>query len=310
MYNFAPPTKLGVGFTYQRGLRPAIEAGRDMIDFFEISPDLLCHEKVHADNRTLEYHPALLDEAMRCCADRPIVIHGLGLSIGSATGWNESYIQILDALYSRWPFIWHSEHIGFMNTTYPDGRPLYMGVPLPLPFTDEAVELLAQRAELMCERYERPFLLENLTYYLPDLPAEGGRNEIAFLNDIVEGSGCGLLLDLYNFYCNAVNLRFDPFEALTRLRLDRVVEIHLAGGAFHDGFLTDAHCQVVPEPVWQLLEWVAPRAPNLSGIVYEILEQAFNIVGIEGICRQLERARKVWLTHCFSTDSEKVYAAT
>jgi uncharacterized protein len=309
LYNFIPPPKLGVGFTYQRGLLGAIDAGRGLIDFFEITPDLLCHEKGGEAGRTLEYHPALLGEAIDCCAESPAVVHGLGLSIGSVSGWNESYIKILDALYSRWPFAWHSEHIGFLNTTYPDGRPLYIGVPLPLPFTDEAVDLLARRAQMMCERYGRPFLLENLAYYLPGLPSEGGRDEVEFLNDIVERSGCGLLLDLYNFYCNAVNLKFDPLEALSRLKLDRVVEIHLAGGAFHDGFLTDAHCRVVPEPVWQLLEWVAPRAQNLSAIVYEVLEQAFDIVGIDGVCAQLERAQKVWQKHCAPAETERVYAA-
>ncbi len=222
------------------------------------------------------------------------MVHGLGLSIGSVSGWNEAYLHILDTFHARCPFPWHSEHLGFLTTTYPDGRPLHAGMPLPLPFSVEALDLLVPRVRALRERYPVPFLLENLTYYLPGLPADGGRDEVAFLNDLTERSGCGLLLDLYNFHCNAVNFRFDAREALSRLRLDRVVEVHLAGGSTHDGFLLDVHSAAVPEPVWELLEWLAPRLPNLAGIVYELMEQALPLVGAAGVRTQLARARRIW----------------
>ena len=309
MSPFVPPRKLGVGFTYQQGLHRAIEASRDWIDFFEVSPDLFCHERISEGERFLDYHPTWLAEALRWTADRPVVIHGLSLSIGSASGWDENYLRILDRWRAQRPFVWHSEHLGFMLATYPDGRPMHTGVPLPLPFTEEALDLIVPRASALCERYGVPFLLENLTYYLPGLPADSGRDEVAFLNDLAERSGCGLLLDLYNLHCNAVNFGFDPLEALSRLRLDRVVEIHLAGGASHDGFVLDVHSDVVPEPVWELLEWVAPRTPNLAGIVYELLEQALPIVGVAGVCHQLERVRHVWEKYGATESRGGVHAA-
>ncbi len=294
MYEFVPPPRLGVGFTYQPGLHAAIEACQDQIDFFEVSPDLLCHERGNGAERVLNYDAALLADALRWCAPRPVVVHGLGLSIGSAAGWSEGYLRILDGWHSLRPFPWHSEHLGFLLTVDRQGQALHTGVPLPLPFTEHALDLLVPRAAALGARYGVPFLLENLTYYLPGLPADGGRDEVAFLNDLTERSGCGLLLDLYNFHCNAVNFGFDAREALARLRLDRVVEIHLAGGAVHDGFILDVHSDVVPEPVWELFEWVAPRLPSLAGVVYELLEQALPVVGIEGCRRQLERAHRVW----------------
>jgi uncharacterized protein (UPF0276 family) len=307
--DFLPPPPLGVGFTYHPGMQLAKEVGSDCIDFFEISPDVLCHERVQYGRRVLDYHPTLLAEALRACAHHPIVVHGLSLSIGSASGWNEGYLHILDELYRQRPFAWHSEHLGFLLTTYPDGRPLHTGVPLPVPYTEEAVDLIAPRAATLGQRYQAPFLLENLTYYLPGLLADGGRDEIAFLNDLTERSGCGLLLDLYNLYCNAINFGFDPCEALGRLRLDRVVEIHLAGGASHEGFMMDVHSTVVPEPVWDLLDWLIPRAPHVAGIVYELMEQALPLVGLEGVCQQLERARAVWKTCCTVHGRGGAYAA-
>src|SRR5262249_25519710 len=168
-----------------------------------------------------------------------------------------------DAPHGLQPSAWHSEHLAFLSTAAPGGPVVPTGVPLPLPFTDEALDLVAPRAAALGKRYGVPFLLENFTYYLPDLPRDHGWDEVAFLNALTERSGCGLLLDLYNFHCNALNLRFDPIEALGRLDLSRVVEIHVAGGAVHEGFLMDVHSRVVPEPVWELLDWVVPRAPNL-----------------------------------------------
>lgn len=294
VHKFVSPPKLGVGFTYQPGLNAAIEVALDLIDFFEVSPDVLCHELAHENERILDYHPKLLAEALRWFEKRPIVVHGLGLSIGSVSGWNEDYLRILDILHSKQTFSWHSEHLGFLLTTYPDGRALQIGVPLPLPFTEEALNLIVPRASDLCERYQVPFLIENTTYYLPGLLSDNECSEIQFLNDLTERSGCGLLLDIYNFYCNSVNFGFDPVDALMRLRLDRVLEIHLAGGSTHDGFLMDVHSDVVPEPVWELLDLVVASTPNLAGIVYELLEQALPIVGVEGIYQQLERVKSVW----------------
>jgi uncharacterized protein len=309
MITFMPPPRLGVGLNYQPALRTALGALGDQIDFFELSPDLLCREHTRAGEHVLAYHPPLLAEALQATADRPLVVHGLGLSIGSAIGWNEGYLRILDELHARQPFVWHSEHLAFLLAKTASGEPLHTGVPLPLPFTEEALDLLVPRAAALNARYDVPFLLENFTYYLPGLPSDGGRDEVAFLNDLTARSGCGLLLDLYNFYCNAVNFGFDPLAALARLQLDRVVEIHIAGGAAHAGFQMDVHSQVTPEPVWKLLEWVVPRAPNLAAIVYEVMEQALALVGVPGIRSQLARAREIWETRNAAQGRRSAYAA-
>jgi uncharacterized protein len=287
MFSLQAPTPIGVGFTWQPGLQAALGRGWE-----------LCRESVANGQRHLAYHQPLLDEALACAAQRPLVIHGLGLSIGSASGWNEEYLRILDEFHRQQSFRWHSDHLAFLLTTTPEGEPLHTGIPLPLPFTEEALDLLVPRAMAMNAQYGVPFLLENLTYYLPALPSEKGWDEIAFLNELTARSGCGLLLDLYNFHCNAVNFGFDALASLQRLRLESVIEIHIAGGSSHDGFLTDIHTREVTEPVWELLEWIAPRAPNLAGIVYEVMEPAIPLLGAEKLTAQLTRVRNLWDRHC------------
>ena len=68
MTTFSSLPKLGVGLNYQPGLRAALGSLGDLIDFFEISPDLLCRERVRDGERALDYHPALLDEALQSTA--------------------------------------------------------------------------------------------------------------------------------------------------------------------------------------------------------------------------------------------------
>jgi uncharacterized protein (UPF0276 family) len=292
MADFIPPPRLGVGFTYLPSSPALVQAAQGLLDFWELSPDVLCQEQGRGATRRLVAQPELLERALRDTGALPLVVHGLGLSIGSVHGWDEGYLELLDSVHARRSFLWHSEHLGFMTAEQPQGEVLHAGIVLPMPFTEEALQLLVPRAQELKRRYGVPFLLENLTYYLPELPSEGGRDEIAFLNELAERSGCGLLFDLYNFHCNALNLGFDALEALSRLRLDRVVQIHVAGGRTHDSFLMDVHSTVVPEPVWELLEWLVPRAPHLSGISYELLEETQ--LAPDTVRGQLERVRAAW----------------
>ncbi len=291
---FAAPSALGIGWSYFPTSTRLNQTVCELVDFAEVSPVTLCREVQTESGPRLRVQPSLLDSALQTLDGLPVSVHGLELSIGSASGWNESYITMLDEFQAMKPFAWHSEHLGYLLIDQPDGERLNAGVPLPMPFTQEAVDLVAMRANLLVERYGVPFLLENAVYYFPDLPADPGWDEIVFLNRLVDSSDCGLLLDLFNLHCNSLNHGFDLLDALARLRLDRVAEVHVAGGKWVDGFILDGHCNAVPESVWTALEWLLPRAPNVAGVVYEALEPALPLIGEATVREQLHRLRATW----------------
>src|SRR5262249_5761529 len=88
-----------------------------------------------------------------------------------------------------------------------------------------------------------------------------------------EQAECGLLLDCAHLAIFQQNRRLAPLTGLDSFPLDRVVEMHIAGGAMVEvdgyAYIEDSHS---PEPVaaaWEILEYVVPRAPNLKAIVYE-----------------------------------------
>jgi uncharacterized protein (UPF0276 family) len=291
---FAVPSALGVGCSLPPSRPGILEHIDDLVDFVEIGPDTLSRELGGDSGRmAMGFVPELLDAFLEATHSTTVVVHGVELSIGTAGGWNEGYLDLLDRFAARRSFPWHSEHLGFLFSR--DGNRIrHAGVPLPLPFTREAVDLVAPRIHTITSRFGVPFLVENAAFYLPDLPADPGWDEAVFVTEVVERGDCGLLLDLFNLWVNACNHEFDFGPTLERLPLERVIEIHVAGGDEVDGFLLDSHSAAVPEPVWEAVEWVVPRAPNLAGIVFEVLETHLDRLGIAGLRDQLARARTSW----------------
>lgn len=302
---------LGVGINYQKSFHRLVAQTSGLVDFLELNPDALCTWQQTSGDWRLLPSARLLREFQQVAQDLPVVFHGLSLSIGSASGMNEGYLQLLDELQPQLVFPWHSEHLGFLDVITTDGGYLHAGTQLPMPFIEESITLLAPRIQRIIAAYARPFLLENTTYYLPGIAARGA-DEVDFLNRLCRrgGAGCGLLLDLYNFYCNARNFDFDPYHALAQLDLERVVEVHIAGGSERKGFQLDVHSNHTPEPVWDLLHWLLGRAPNVKAVVYELLEQALGTVTEKGICQNLERARFHWEQTRYSAARATLTTAT
>jgi Protein of unknown function (DUF692) len=63
----------------------------------------------------------------------------------------------------------------------------------------------------------------------------------AYVAAIAEQADCGILLDLHNIWTNQRNGRQPVTDYIAQLPLDRVWEVHLAGGFETGGFYLDAH---------------------------------------------------------------------
>ncbi|HEY0430517.1 MAG TPA: DUF692 family protein [Pyrinomonadaceae bacterium] len=286
--------KLGVGLLYQEELRPFIERQKSRIDFLEVIPDLFWTDLGPSQSpRYLENRQAM-NVLQQLQAELPIVLHSIGLSIGSAHRFDRDHVAQIARWHERLKFPWHSDHLAFIVAEHGAGE-VNVGVTLPLPCDEESLELLAPRAAEIRSQIASPFLLENNVYFFKyphqDLA------EATFLNQLCERSGCRLLLDLHNLYTNSVNHAADSYRFLEELNLANVVEIHVAGGLEYDGFYQDAHSGTSPDGVWELLDWTLPRCPNLGGVVFELLGSWYEDVGEERLVEQLSRMKEMWLRH-------------
>lgn len=287
----------GVGFGCHLALPDALYTP-DLLDFIEVTPEV--YHRTENIGGCIQLVPERkdFDAARSRSGSMPVAMHSVSLSIGSAHGMYEPCLTMIDRLQTEWPFVWYSEHLQFQTTLDAQGESVNTGIPFPLPPTIEAAELVAGRAASIQRRYGVPFLLENPAHYLPDLPADPEiGDEFGLMKRIILLSGCGQLLDLHNLYCNAVNFNLDPVTALGRINLDRVGEIHVAGGSWRDGFYMDAHDGRVPEAVWDLLEQTLSRAPGIPAVVFEILDEYLDRLDPDGIAQVLERARTIWRRH-------------
>jgi len=101
----------------------------------------------------------------------------------------------------------------------------------------------------------------------------GDLHMIEFFARVAERADTGLLVDCAHLaiYQRAQGLGWDA--ALDLMPLDRVVELHVAGGTAreHEGFpwIDDDHQGAVLEDTWSLVGAIVPRAPNLKAIVFE-----------------------------------------
>lgn len=117
---------LGVGLLFFADLPR--ELYRDgSVDFVEITPEIFCGEQ---RNGALELLSDKLAYAQKTFGALPITVHRVQLSIGSAHGCNTAYLEMLDRFQQLWPFVWHSEHLGFQTIPGESAHSVNTGVPL------------------------------------------------------------------------------------------------------------------------------------------------------------------------------------
>ena len=191
--------------------------------------------------------PAYLDAIRR---DYPLSLHGVGLSLGSAEGLDNAHLERVRLAIQRFEPGLVSEHLAWSVV---DGG--YLADLLPLPMTEEALDLFCRNVDQTQAHLKRRILIENPSSYLrfrhSTIP------EWEFLAAVAERTGCGILCDVNNIYVSASNHDWDASAYLAALPVEAVGEIHLAGHSERqvDGgqvLRIDDHGSRVAPAVWAL----------------------------------------------------------
>ena len=210
--------------------------------------------EIHAENY-LGGAPAF-QAIERLRADYEFSVHAVGLSLGSVDGLDEAHLARVAALVKRLEPALVSDHLSW---SVHDGR--YFNDLLPLPYTEEALDVVTRNIGRLQEALGRQVSIENPSCYLGF--AHSTLSEPEFLAELVRRSGCGLLLDVNNIVVTAHNLRLDPCGWLSGLPGGAITEYHLAGHAVNDcdgeAILIDDHGSGVSDEVWKLFGDVIGR---------------------------------------------------
>ena len=220
----------------------------------------------------------------------PIMCHGLSLSIGSPDDLDMTFLKHLKKFLDEYKIEIYSEHLSFAKC---DNAHLYDL--LPIPFREDAVKHIVKKIKQVQDYLERPFVMENVSYYTP---VASEMNESTFINSILSESNCRLLLDVNNVYVNGFNHHYEPKKFIESLQLDKIAYIHIAG---HEqvapNLIIDTHGEAIIEDVYELFEWTIDKIKPVP----VLLERDFNIPEMDELQGELNRLKsitnKIWKTN-------------
>jgi hypothetical protein len=213
----------------------------------------------------------------------PVLAHGTWLDPcggGPAPDW----LDKLEAVHRRLRFPWFTDHLGACTL---DGRTLTL--PVPVPWTAAAGRRARASLDAVAD-IVGTVGLENSAFYV-----DAG-DDATFLAHACAAPHA-MLLDVQNLVVAEQNLGLDVAAWLDRAPLERVIEVHVAGGGRSaPGWLPsgatyalDSHDGTVSPRTWQLLEQVLPRLPAVRALTLERLEGTLEDADVPGLIADLER---------------------
>jgi uncharacterized protein (UPF0276 family) len=190
----------------------------------------------------------------------PVVQHGVSLAIGSPTPLDFDYLRRLKALAKKTKTPWISDHLCWGRLPGAHYHDL-----LPLPYTKEVIDYVAERARIVQDFLELPFALENLSSYVSYKADQ--MPEWEFYSAVVEKADIYMMLDVNNIYVSSRNHGFEPKTYCDNIPLDRVLQIHLAGHSDYGAYILDTHDHHVCDQVWEIYGEVYPRTRGVSTLL-------------------------------------------
>ncbi len=240
-----------------------------IIDWFEI----ISENYMVDGGRPLEILERILERY-------PVVQHGVSLAIGSPDALDFAYLKKLKALTRITKTPWVSDHLCWGRLEGAHFHDL-----LPLPYTREVIDYVAERARIVQDYLELPFALENLSSYVAFKADE--MKEWDFYAAVVEKGNISMMLDVNNIYVSGRNHGFDPKTYIDHIPLERVIQIHLAGHRDLGAYILDTHDDYVADEVWQLYAEVYRR----TGGVSTLLEWDDQLISYADTCAEALKAK-------------------
>jgi uncharacterized protein (UPF0276 family) len=226
----------------------------------------------------------------------PVSLHGVGLSLGSATGIDEAHLKQLAALVDEIDPVRVSDHACFARgpLSWQPRQTLHASDLLPTPFTRVSLDAMCANVQRVQDRLRRPIAVENLSAYVRWQANE--LDEPGFLNLLARRTGCHLLVDVNNIFVNALNDRLqgssqDPLDTcrdwLDAIEPGAVAELHLAGHVDCGDIVIDDHGSRVVPAVWSLYRHALER----FGAVPTLIEWDTDVPDLQVLLDEAATAR-------------------
>ena len=197
---------------------------------------------------------------------RPTTYHFLDVNLDEDEDFDEAWLTGLRQLIDQARPAWLCGDAGLWHF-----GPRERGQMLLLPpvLIDESAEAMAHGVAQLRELTGHEVLPENP----PGTAFVGDLHLLDYFARVAERADTGLLLDVAHLALYQRVMGHDALVGLDAFPLERVVEVHIAGGKERntDGFswVEDTHSVDVLEDTWRIFERVVAGATHLKAIVFE-----------------------------------------
>ncbi len=215
---------------------------------------------------------------------RPTTHHFLDVNLDDPADFDAAWLDSLRALIARTNPAWLCGDAGLWHFGRRERGHMLL---LPPVLTDDVARATGEGIARLREATGLEVLPENP----PGAVYVGNQHLLDTFARMCEAGDTGMLLDAAHL---AIYQRLHGHDARTGFDgfpLDRIVEIHVAGARVLDvdgyAFVEDDHTPAVLPETWEILSWVAARAPNLRAIVVECERNPLDQV--RGLFAEVER---------------------
>jgi len=220
----------------------------------------------------------------------PLSVHGVGMSLGSASGLSRTHLQRFKGVVERYSPWLISEHLAWSE----EGG-FYLNDLLPLPLNKESLAVVVDNMNSMQDYLGRKILIENPSAYMAFSSTD--MSETEFLVELAEQTGCGLLLDVNNVFVSGKNMGWSVEDYLKDIPAALIGEIHLAGHTLkklEDGLeiRIDDHGSRVAQSVWDLFFELVNRV----GVRPTLIEWDTNIPSLDELLGEAGKAADIMKT--------------
>jgi len=259
----------GAGLGLRRSFMDELSSlNHSPFDFLEVAPE-----------NWMEMGGALGKKFAAFAERYPMLCHGLSLSIGSPSPLDEPFLIRLKKFLDKHNIRCYSEHLSYCSD---DGHLYDL---MPIPFTSEAINYVADRIKRVQDILERKIIMENVSYY-----AAPGQEmaELDFFLAVIEQAGCDVLLDVNNIYVNSINHNYDAKTFIEAIPQEKIAYLHVAGHYNEaEDLIVDTHGADVIDPVWDLLAHTYQQ----HGVIPTLLERDFNIPSLDTLINEVNKIR-------------------
>jgi len=222
----------------------------------------------------------------------PVLYHPSCLNLCGPWSNPPSWVAAVDRHVRTVRSVWLAQDVSVCFVGDTPGYSIQLGYFVPPERTEAGLAEAVQRVREVRAGVGAPLLLEPApaSFRWGDVPM------LAWLDRLCEATGCGMLLDAGHVLSHQLLEGGDP---LAQVQLERVVEVHVAGGIIHETpagpRYQDAHELPIQPEVWEVFLRLLRSCPNLRAVCVECEGAAAHTV-----LPVLERVRQAVAVHAAS----------